>query len=1209
MKNQRSNIIICTLLLLFLSFAVLGSASATVFSSNFLKNLSLLADPDEIYNHQNPKMTVSDQFVHVLWWAAKKDWSVNVIFYIRSTDGGKTFGAAHKLAEGKCENFSNEWNNFQADGPYIHVFYTCASQGSLIYLRSDDYGVTFKPKEVFSTGSYTPTDVYLTSGAGNLAIAWSKPLYSALHTDLICSYSTDGGTTFHHTTIAAISDKYSAGVADIVRSGNYLYILAWTQDLGEWGTASRLLLYASWDGGATFKPPVRVTVPASDGNPYALKIQSANYSPNLFAEGNTVNIVWHNNDGPPTDYYWYAPTLRTCRSSDGGLTLTSPITLHTNPVGYDSSPTFGLETIAGKGSNLYITAVLEAPLSTDKPAGTYVWRSTDSGTSWGAAKLVAPGGWWPHIGVDPTDSSTIHLTNSWYFQSLDAGNTFTGGVNPTVDAGDWNDPNMSISNDGVVHSCGSHGGAYNGHIYYRRIAPEPEPGSLNQALSLTTSYLSSVTRMDNIQIPAFSNINFSTQMTVEFWVQRTSDVQPPYGWCYFEHIFKKKYGTYGTYGSYQIGAWNNFEIFGRLITDQTDTTSGAFMGTGITLLRDTWTHIAMTYDAALSSNNWKMYVNGKLAKQMDVKGAILLTPSPLVIGNDITTNLSEGSMEIDELRLWNRPLSESEIAQNMFRTLTGGENGLSAYYNFNDTFKELTGKGFDAMPMYWETFVPSTIPMPTPVPVLSVMPTNQVVAEVVGTTAFSVSNTGTATMPWTAAVTTGGSWLTITSGASGTNSGTINCSFTANTSTSSRTATIRVTAAGATGSPQEVTVIQAGLNSLTISGSVKISSGTAISEVSITFSNGGGTATTDSGGNYSVTVPYNYSGAATPSKNGFAFIPTSRTYSDVTANKSSENYAATPLTNPIIGSNSIDGVDVVKITDMSGSLPAGGGAVTIKAWDKNGKELTTVGYASPLSVSNYGTTSILGQDIEDRFSDGTPAAYTFSVESPKMFISNVNNSIDGSVKVPIIYSNGLSNFVSNSIGSRNTLKVTDMSGTIASAGIAITVAAWDATGKAIPESTSAAPMKLNNHGTTTIAGSSLTARFPSGTPMTYEFTIASPKLIVSNVKNSSDGTLNIPTVYTIGVSKFVSNSIGFRNTIYISDFSGTLDIGGAAIKVRAWDVSGAEIPESESVSSYKIAKYETVKINGAELANRFSSGSPMTYEFTVDSPNVVITIV
>ena len=49
MKNQRSNIIVYTLLLLFLSFAMLGSASATVPYSNYLKNLSLLADPAENY--------------------------------------------------------------------------------------------------------------------------------------------------------------------------------------------------------------------------------------------------------------------------------------------------------------------------------------------------------------------------------------------------------------------------------------------------------------------------------------------------------------------------------------------------------------------------------------------------------------------------------------------------------------------------------------------------------------------------------------------------------------------------------------------------------------------------------------------------------------------------------------------------------------------------------------------------------------------------------------------------------------------------------------------------------------------------------------------------------------------------------------------------------------------------------------------------------
>jgi hypothetical protein len=80
-------------------------------------------------------------------------------------------------------------------------------------------------------------------------------------------------------------------------------------------------------------------------------------------------------------------------------------------------------------------------------------------------------------------------------------------------------------------------------------------------------------------------------------------------------------------------------------------------------------------------------------------------------------------------------------------------------------------------------------PQPLDHSVISVSPVSRDLSKDAGTTTFSVSNTGTGTMPWTVAVTTGDSWLSITSGASGTNSGTINCSFKSNTSLSSRTAT------------------------------------------------------------------------------------------------------------------------------------------------------------------------------------------------------------------------------------------------------------------------------------------------------------------------------------------------------------------------------------------------------------------------------------
>ena len=93
---------------------------------------------------------------------------------------------------------------------------------------------------------------------------------------------------------------------------------------------------------------------------------------------------------------------------------------------------------------------------------------------------------------------------------------------------------------------------------------------------------------------------------------------------------------------------------------------------------------------------------------------------------------------------------------------------------------------------------------------LAISPLSRTVTKDAGSTTFSVSNTstGAGAMPWTAAVTAGGDWLSITSGASGTNAGTITCAYTAYTGTTSRTGTIQVTAPGATGSPMEVIVVQ-----------------------------------------------------------------------------------------------------------------------------------------------------------------------------------------------------------------------------------------------------------------------------------------------------------------------------------------------------------------------------------------------------------------
>jgi hypothetical protein len=303
--------------------------------------------------------------------------------------------------------------------------------------------------------------------------------------------------------------------------------------------------------------------------------------------------------------------------------------------------------------------------------------------------------------------------------------------------------------------------------------------------------------------------------------------------------------------------------------------------------------------------------------------------------------------------------------------------------------------------------------------------------------------------------------------------------------------------------------------------------------------------------------------------------------------------------------NSVGALSTVKITDMSGSLP--GSAITVSAWDANGKALTQSGSAAPLTLSNHGTTNIAGTDLMARFPTDTPMLYSFTINSSMTVIANVKTSEDGLLNFPITFTNGLSNFAINTVGPFSTVKITDMSGSLSSSGSAITVSAWDTSGNALTQSGTAAPLTLSNHGTTTIAGTDLMARFSPGTPMAYQFAVPSSKYIFTNVKKSADATINVPIVFTSGTTNYSTNSVGSLSTLKITDMSGSLSSSGTAITVTAWDASGNALTPSASAAPLTLCNHCTTTIKGIDLAARFLGGPPMTYEFTVGSSQYIVT--
>jgi hypothetical protein len=140
--------------------------------------------------------------------------------------------------------------------------------------------------------------------------------------------------------------------------------------------------------------------------------------------------------------------------------------------------------------------------------------------------------------------------------------------------------------------------------------------------------------------------------------------------------------------------------------------------------------------------------------------------------------------------------------------------------------------------------------------ILSVSPQNQNVTSAAGSTNFNVATT----LAWTAQSNAG--WCTVTP--SGTGSGTLTASFTENTSTSQRTASITISATGA--SDQTVSVIQAGASAILSvspqSQNVPATSGSAYFNVATTLawtaqSNAGWCTVTPSGnGNGTLTASF-----------------------------------------------------------------------------------------------------------------------------------------------------------------------------------------------------------------------------------------------------------------------------------------------------------------------------------------------------------------
>lgn len=150
-------------------------------------------------------------------------------------------------------------------------------------------------------------------------------------------------------------------------------------------------------------------------------------------------------------------------------------------------------------------------------------------------------------------------------------------------------------------------------------------------------------------IPHNSNLNCNNQLTLEAWIYPTA-----YNSTYPTIIAKNNSGS-----SYELDLKNDGTIEFELYVG-----GGQRALNGGSVSLNKWTHIAAVYDGS----QMKIYQNGTLVSSASYSGSIGTNTSPVTIG----ARSGGGALfagNIDEIKIWNTALTQSQLRDRMCRKL------------------------------------------------------------------------------------------------------------------------------------------------------------------------------------------------------------------------------------------------------------------------------------------------------------------------------------------------------------------------------------------------------------------------------------------------------------------------------------------------------------------------------------------------------------
>lgn len=168
--------------------------------------------------------------------------------------------------------------------------------------------------------------------------------------------------------------------------------------------------------------------------------------------------------------------------------------------------------------------------------------------------------------------------------------------------------------------------------------------------------------IDNVPV----NTSPDAKTTVEFWMYWDGQFSMPFSWE----------GAYDIYVTPEAIGFN--------------TGQGNILGVPVKNIENEWMHVSATFvNGVPNPDNVELFINGKKQDVREIRpnnptNRSKTVTSSIILGGLTNTGNYDYGGKIDELKIWDGERTESQVRDGMNKILSGDEENLLGYWNFND---------------------------------------------------------------------------------------------------------------------------------------------------------------------------------------------------------------------------------------------------------------------------------------------------------------------------------------------------------------------------------------------------------------------------------------------------------------------------------------------------------------------------------------------